>query len=46
MSETEVDELFGDGGRQARPKTTRIIAVLTTGVIVSLVVMAEAVPTL
>mgnify|MGYP001449551137 CR=1 FL=1 len=45
MSETEVDELFGDGGRQARPKTTRIIAVLTTGVVLTVLGMAcTAVP--
>jgi len=45
MSTSQVDELFGEGGRQARPRTTRIVVVLVTGLILTVLGMAcTAVP--
>lgn len=42
---TDVDELFGDGGRKARPKTTRIVVVLVVGLVMTVLGMAcTAVP--
>lgn len=45
MSAPGVDELFGEGGKAARPRTGRVIAVLVTGLVMTLLGMAcTAVP--
>lgn len=45
MSATDIDELFGEDGSSARPRTGRIVAVLVTGLVLTVLGMAcTAVP--
>lgn len=45
MSGENVEELFGEGGRASKPRTGRVVAVLATGLLLTLLGMAcTAVP--